>query len=131
MRKIVLTAIVSILEISLARGATAKLSEDAVNSAAFSDWAKSDKPDGPDPFIIRVQILLDRAAISPGVIDGYLGDNLTKAIRAFEQREALDADGEIDETFWAALSRDGGAVLKSYEITGGGSLRALCRKDSR
>ena len=84
MRRIVLTAVVSILEISLASGATAKLSEDAVNSAAFSDWAKSDKPDDPDPFIIRVQVLLDRAAISPGVIDGYPGDNLTKAILAFE-----------------------------------------------
>jgi lipoprotein-anchoring transpeptidase ErfK/SrfK len=117
MRRVVLAAIVSILEISLARSATAKLSEEAVNSATISDRAKNDKSDGPDPFIIRVQILLDRSAISPGVIDGYLGDNLTKAIRAFEQREALDADGEIDEEFWAVLSRDGGAVLKHYEIT--------------
>jgi lipoprotein-anchoring transpeptidase ErfK/SrfK len=116
MRRVVLTAIVSILEISLARGGAAKLSEEAVNSASISDWAKREEADGPDPFIIRVQILLDRSAISPGVIDGYLGENLTKAVRAFEQREALDADGKIDETFWAALSKDSGPVLASYEI---------------
>jgi lipoprotein-anchoring transpeptidase ErfK/SrfK len=51
------------------------------------------------------------------VIDGYLGDNLKKAIRTFEAREGLETDGEIDREFWAALSRDSAPVLKTYQIS--------------
>jgi peptidoglycan hydrolase-like protein with peptidoglycan-binding domain len=49
--------------------------------------------------------------VSPGVIDGYQGDNLVKAIRTFEERMKLPANGKIDENFWAALSADKAPVL--------------------
>jgi lipoprotein-anchoring transpeptidase ErfK/SrfK len=71
----------------------------------------------PDPFLIRVQILLDRAHASPGVVDGYLGDNLSKAVKAFEAMRGLPVDGRIDPEFWKALSADAAPVLKTYEVT--------------
>jgi lipoprotein-anchoring transpeptidase ErfK/SrfK len=115
-RRVVLAAILPVLALSAARCAAAELSEDAVNSASFLDWSEG-KKSGPDPFIIRAQILLDRTHISPGVLDGYLGDNFTKAIRTFEARVGLETDGKIDQKFWAALSRDSGPVLQTYQIS--------------
>ncbi|WP_410965915.1 peptidoglycan-binding domain-containing protein, partial [Salmonella sp. SAL4438] len=46
-----------------------------------------------------------------------MGDNLTKAIRTFEERTGLEHDGKIDERFWAALSKDSAPVLQPYTIT--------------
>ncbi|WP_020178118.1 L,D-transpeptidase [Methylopila sp. M107] len=64
-----------------------------------------------------MQILLDRAHVSPGVIDGRNGDNLKKAVRAFEQMRGLAVDGEVDADVWAALAPDTGKATKTYEIT--------------
>ena len=64
-----------------------------------------------------MQVLLDRTNISPGVIDGIRGENLTKAIKTFEEREGLVADGEIDAASWALLQRDKAPVLETYKIT--------------
>ena len=114
MRKVVLAAMLSLLSLSAAGGAATELSDDAINSASIEGGEAGTQP---DPFIIRVQILLDRTHISPGVIDGYLGDNLKKAIRVFEAREGLETDGKIDQKFWAALSNDSAAVLQIYEIS--------------
>jgi lipoprotein-anchoring transpeptidase ErfK/SrfK len=116
MRTIVLAALLFDLSCSLAHSAATELSEDIVNSASVQDWAAG-QTSRPDPFIIRVQILLDRTNISPGVVDGYLGDNLTKAIRIFEAREGLEAEGKISQKFWAALSRDSGPALQTYRMT--------------
>lgn len=101
-----------------AHSATDELNENTINAASISDWLESEKSNDPDPFIIRIQVLLDRTHISPGVIDGYLGDNLTKAIRTFEQREGLEPDGKIDERVWSALAVDDAPVLQTYEISG-------------
>ena len=69
------------------------------------------------PFVIRVQVLLDRAHISPGAIDGIRGENLKKAITTFEEREGLETDGEIDEEFWSVLRKDNAPILETYKIT--------------
>jgi lipoprotein-anchoring transpeptidase ErfK/SrfK len=95
----------------------AELTLQAVNSASFSEWDESAAADRPDPFIIRVQVLLDRDRISPGVIDGIRGENLKKAVRTFEERKDLEPDGEIDERFWAVLQQDEAPVLKTYKIS--------------
>ena len=116
MRRAVVAAILSVLSLSAARGGAAQLSDDAINIATIVDWEEGKKSQ-PDAFIIRVQILLDRTHISPGVIDGYLGDNLKKAIRVFEAREGLETDGKIDQKFWSALSSDSAPVLQTYEIS--------------
>jgi len=110
--------LISLLLLFLASpaGSSQQLSEQAINTATPKGWSEG-KKDHADPLIVRVQILLDRADISPGVIDGLPGDNLTKAIRAFEQREGIRPRGRLDDQFWTALSRDNAPVIQSYEIS--------------
>jgi lipoprotein-anchoring transpeptidase ErfK/SrfK len=73
--------------------------------------------EGPDPLVAKLQILLDRNGASPGVIDGYPGENVDKAIAAFESMNELEADGAMDDKVWAALGETGGPVLMNYTIT--------------
>ncbi|CAD7035762.1 murein L,D-transpeptidase [Pseudorhizobium endolithicum] len=74
----------------------------------------------PDPSIVHVQILLDRAGSSPGVIDGFYGENVSKAIRGFEALQGLEEDGELDSEVLGRLRGHhlGGEkpVLEQYEI---------------
>jgi hypothetical protein len=116
-RKAILCAILCVAATTSARSASPELTESAINSASIGGWSEGTSSKRPDPFLIRVQVLLDRTHVSPGVIDGYLGDNLTKAIRTFEPREGLEVDGKIDEKFWTALSNDNAPVMQNYQIT--------------
>jgi lipoprotein-anchoring transpeptidase ErfK/SrfK len=70
----------------------------------------------PDPEVVRMQILLDRAGASPGVIDGFAGENVQKAIMAFEAMHGMPVDGSVDERLIEALER-GGPVVGHYVIT--------------
>ena len=70
----------------------------------------------PDPAMVRLQILLDRAGVSPGVIDGYDGDNVRKAIFAFETMRGLAADGQLDDDVLGALE-SGDQVIGTYNVT--------------
>src|SRR6185312_10837309 len=109
---------------SSARGAD--LTPQAINTATFSEWDQT--PTGPDPFIIRVQVLLDRARFSPGVIDGILGDNLKEAVGTFEELNGLHAEGQIDGRFWTALQRDAAPALTTYTITAADQNKHYVRK---
>ena len=77
-----------------------------------------DLPAGPSALTVKVQVLLDRAGISPGVIDGIKGGMSNSALQAFERRERLPVDGLLDPDTW---SRMGGAshapVLSAYVVT--------------
>ena len=114
--RLILAALLLCAISSAANGAT-EISVDTINSAIPTGWKEDPEAKAPDPLIIRVQVLLDRAHISPGVIDGLTGDNLTKAIHAFEQREGLQVTGKIDDQFWQALSRDSAPVMQTYKVT--------------
>lgn len=81
-----------------------------------SDVAFPPPPATPDPALAKLQILLDRAGASPGVIDGYDGDNVRKAVRAFQTMRGLAEDGVIDADVIAALNT-AEPVVGSYEIT--------------
>ena len=76
-----------------------------------------DEQQQPDPFLIRLQVLLDRAHASPGVIDGFNGENTRKAIAAYEAMRGLSEDGEIDADLWVILTVDQGKAMTSYTIT--------------
>ena len=49
----------------------------------------------PRPEIVRAQILLDRAAFSPGAIDGLHGENTRQAIAAYRRGQGPRLDGEL------------------------------------
>jgi len=60
-------------------------------------------PSGRSPLTAKVQMLLDRAGISPGVTDGFKGGMSESAIRAFERQRGLPIDGILDAQVWALL----------------------------
>lgn len=79
---------------------------------------QAEKPaDQPDPFLIRLQVLLDRQNASPGSIDGLMGNNTQKAIRAFQAMHDLPADGKVGEETWDVLSVDAEPAVTTYTIT--------------
>ena len=68
--------------------------------------------------ILIAQVLLDRSAHSPGVIDGYDGGNTQRAVRAFERANGLPIDGKPDGKLIQALAeRVGEGVLTTYTVT--------------
>ena len=86
--------------------------EDVENAHSFAEGGE-----GIDPALIRLQVLLDRSRFSPGVIDGLHGDNVAKAIAAYEQANGLEADGKPDNALLAKLTaEDGEPVLTRYAI---------------
>jgi peptidoglycan hydrolase-like protein with peptidoglycan-binding domain len=106
--------------------AASALTHEAINSARLDQIIAQpapkatapETPPRPDPAIVRLQILLDRAGASPGVIDGFDGENVRKAIVAFEAMHNLPVDGIPDTEMIRALD-SGGPVVGHYEIVPG------------
>lgn len=97
-----------------------ELQQDDINSASLTSIPPapfSKILPRPEPAIIRLQVLLDRAGASPGVIDGYEGENVTKAVTAFEAMQGLPADGKLDPEVIDRLSDDRPAI-QPYVISG-------------
>lgn len=95
----------------------ASLTAEEVNAATFSEDAKDAR--GANPLILKAQVLLDRAGASPGVIDGFSGNNVAKAVAAVETVLGLPVDGVLERQVWDALGGDEAPpVLVSYQITG-------------
>ena len=86
------------------------LDRETVNRAEYS----GDKPSKAT--VLKLQVLLDRAGFSPGVIDGVEGINLKVALKAFERKAGLAVDGKIDRTVWKALAADTAEILTNYRI---------------
>src|SRR5919112_6673971 len=65
---------------------------------------------GVDPRALaaKVQILLDRAHFSPGVIDGRMGENVDNALASFREANRIEArDKTVDEATFAKLAEIG------------------------
>jgi lipoprotein-anchoring transpeptidase ErfK/SrfK len=73
-------------------------------------------PDGFSVLTVKLQVLLDQAGMSPGVIDGMNGRNVAKAIAGVETLMGLSVDGVLDAEVWKGLPRNT-PVLVEYEIT--------------
>lgn len=75
-------------------------------------------PDGQSGLMVKLQVLLDRAGISPGVVDGYSGGMSESALRGFEERHGLPVDGILDAEAWSLLQGfDTASVLMTYIVT--------------
>ncbi|MFC3167155.1 L,D-transpeptidase family protein [Paracoccus fontiphilus] len=77
-----------------------------------------DLPPGRSALTTKVQVLLDRSGISPGVIDGFKGGMSQSAIMAFERRSGLPIDGVMDPHVWNLLqSFAAQPATQDYTIT--------------
>lgn len=81
-------------------------------------------PAGPDVHddrtgfvgLLRAQVLMDRAWVSPGEIDGRPGTNTTRAIGGFQRLSGLPVTGHLDEATWEELEKRGPALTR-YILT--------------
>jgi lipoprotein-anchoring transpeptidase ErfK/SrfK len=93
-----------------------ELSPAAITDAAFADLSS----DGMiHPEIVKAQILLERAGVSPGEIDGkYDAVLFDEMIAGFAEMQGLPAEARWSPELWAKLtSASSGAVLTDYVIT--------------
>ena len=76
------------------------------------------------PAVAKVQILLDQAGFSPGVIDGRWGKNTEKAVYWFQKARGLGATGKVDRGTLTALESEGGSAqvrtrtLQEMDVSG-------------
>ncbi|MHB8839973.1 MAG: L,D-transpeptidase family protein [Gemmatimonadaceae bacterium] len=69
--------------------------------------AKSGASPKPNP--LAVQVMLARAGVSVGEIDGRLGPNTSAALRSFQRTRGLNPNGVADAITWRALRTTAGA----------------------
>ena len=89
----------------------------AVNNAEFKGKLQAD--DRIDPVVVKAQVLLDRANFSPGEIDGRLGENAEKALKAFREAKGLTAAKQsLTPDIWTALlATTSDPVIVDYKIS--------------
>lgn len=100
----------------LIQPAFAGLDAASINSA---EWKSKGAPqDKIDPATVKLEVLLDRAGFSPGEIDGKLGENALKALRAFAEAKGLAFDGRGPTSeIWDALMATGSdPIIVDYKI---------------
>jgi len=91
------------------------LSAAAIESATYDG---GDLPAGQSALTAKVQILLDRSGVSPGVVDGWRGGMSESAIKAFQRRTGQPMTGRMDYVTWDHLQAySAEAVTGTYTIT--------------
>jgi len=88
----------------------------AINNAEFR--SKPAAEDKTDATVVKAQVLLDRAQFSPGEIDGKLGENAQKALRAFAEAKNLPSDKALTREIWTMLADSSpDPVIAEYKIS--------------
>ncbi|MBY3063491.1 murein L,D-transpeptidase [Rhizobium laguerreae] len=105
------------LAFSVGGAAARELRPEEINTASIASiGTEKSGPGDPDPAIVRLQVLLDRAGSSPGVIDGLSGENVDKAVAGFEAMNNLPVDGRLDPEVASRL--EGNApIVESYVVS--------------
>lgn len=86
--------------------------------AATVIWQQGSDLSADRELTTKIQTLLDRSNANAGPIDGRIGSNTRKAIRAFEQMQGLPVDGKMDAQVWQALQAVASApILMQYSIS--------------
>ena len=67
--------------------------------------------------VAELQIMLDRAGVSPGVIDGHMGSNVEKALSAYNELTGDNLKTTDKAGIEAALAERGGEPFVDYTIT--------------
>ncbi|RVC74746.1 hypothetical protein EN745_29320, partial [Mesorhizobium sp. M4A.F.Ca.ET.022.05.2.1] len=67
--------------------------------------------------VAALQVLLDRAGASPGVIDGRFGSNVDKALAAYNEITGSNLRSTDAVGIQSALAQSGGDAFASYTIT--------------
>ena len=89
----------------------------SINNADYNP-SKPPAQGKADALVIKAQILLDRARFSPGEIDGKLGENAQKALRAFAEAKGLKPNQLLTAEVWTALAgTSSDAVIIEYKIS--------------
>ena len=96
--------------------AQARQPEAATPTAPGAAASKPRAPAGNDRLAgVALQVSLDRAGFSPGIIDGQPGDKTRKALQLFQQARGLPPTGTVDEATREALGTE--PPLADYTIT--------------
>jgi peptidoglycan hydrolase-like protein with peptidoglycan-binding domain len=66
----------------------------------------------------RVQVALRELGFDPGEIDGIYGPITARAVRAFQEKSGLPADGRVGAESWESLVREAGEVLGGVTLPG-------------
>jgi len=93
----------------------------AIITAGFAelDQSRDFQTQGITPAVVKAQVLLDRANISSGEIDGKASPRLDEAIAAFAEIHNLPPETGWSRTFWDELTREAVvSPLVRYAITG-------------
>lgn len=90
-------------------GPTPDVNEKTLVNPSLSLGARED--------IAELQVLLDRAGASPGVIDGRFGSNVDKALAAYREITGKNLKSTDAVAIKAALAETGGDAFASYMIT--------------
>ena len=75
------------------------------NFSTKSGYGKSPSIRAADVTVIELQKALKRAGFDPGPADGRYGKKTKKAVKAFQRKNGLYADGIVGDKTWALLNQ--------------------------
>jgi lipoprotein-anchoring transpeptidase ErfK/SrfK len=113
----VFTTAAAVVALSVTAASAQEFTRESIEEATFAEGDGLPSGDQLTPIGFKLQALLDRAGVSPGILDGYYGMNVEVAVRTFADREGLEPERDLDIEVWEALGGDDEEVLRDYEIT--------------